>query len=67
MAEPQQQMDFERGQLAYNTYRVTVGGKSAVTGAPLPEFGETGHLVQAGWIAAAVAVVEADREGGTDG
>jgi hypothetical protein len=49
---------YERGKLAYDAYSKEVGGVSAVTGKPLPDFADTGELVQSGWIAAAAAVLD---------
>lgn len=48
-------VDQERGQLAYDAYCASVGGV-AVNGDTLPAFTATPERVQAGWIAAAIAV-----------
>lgn len=57
---------FELGKVAYDAYSVEVGGVSAITGDPLPDFADTGDLVQSGWIAAAAAVAEAVRDGSSE-
>lgn len=51
------------GRLAYEAYVAAVGGRSAVTGDPLPDFAATPDLVRRGWRAAADALhaVPADR------
>ena len=46
------------GRTAYEAYCVATGGKSAITGDTLPEFGATPELVQTAWIAAAQAIKE---------
>lgn len=43
--------------IAYEVYCETTGWKSAVTGQSLPPFEKTPDTVQAGWAAAAYAVV----------
>ncbi len=43
--------------VAYDAYCRAVGGKSAVTGDPLPEYEKTNEKVQAGWRAAAEAIL----------
>lgn len=48
------------GRTAYEAYCETTGWKSAVTGADLPQFYDTPAAVQAGWIAAAQAVKNAN-------
>lgn len=54
--------DYRRGQLAYDTYCETVGGR-AFNGDQLPPFDQDGDgpnrdHIRAGWIAAALAVAE---------
>lgn len=50
----------EMGQLAYDTYKESVGGK-AVNGDELPEYRNLPMHVLVGWIAAARAVATAVR------
>jgi len=47
----------ELGKLAYDAYRSTTGGHSAVTGDPLPEWQDLpSDAIRDAWIAAAEAV-----------
>lgn len=49
--------DFERlGKVAYDAYRATTGGHSAVTGQPLPEWEDQSEQIREAWSAAARAV-----------
>jgi hypothetical protein len=43
-------------EIGYNAYRESAGGKSLVSGVPLPEFHELTEKIQTAWIAAAEAV-----------
>ena len=45
------------GRAAYEAYRVAVGGKSVVSGAPLPEWEGLDDLTRTGWLAAGNAAV----------
>lgn len=49
-------MDDAYGRCAYEAYSVSAGGKSLVTGDPLPAWDELPAPVRAAWIAAALAV-----------
>lgn len=49
---------------AYNAYRDAVGGKSAVTGAPLPDWSTQSPEIQAGWLAAAEKVATMAHDNG---
>jgi hypothetical protein len=46
------------GQVAYEGYRVHSGGKSLVSGAPIPEWHELGEEIRAAWDASAKAVID---------
>lgn len=46
------------GQVAYEAYCASTDWKSAITGAPLPQFGVQAPAVQAAWEAAAAAVAQ---------
>jgi hypothetical protein len=50
--------DYQRGQLAYDTYCASVGGV-AFNGDQLPPFEDTPDRVRDGWVAASVAVAAA--------
>ena len=44
------------GQIAYEAYCKQTGGRSAVTGAPLPTWDQQSDAIKAAWEAAAQAV-----------
>lgn len=44
--------------LAYEAYCATTGGKSAISGAPLPKYHEQSDLIRLAWINGARAVRE---------
>jgi hypothetical protein len=48
--------EIELGRVAYDGYLSASGGKSLVSGAPLPSFEEQPAEIKAAWIAAANAV-----------
>ena len=50
------------GRKAYEAYCESVGWKSAVSGASLPQFSSTSDLIRAGWIKAALAVLRHSRQ-----
>lgn len=52
-------MSEDLAKLAYNAYCYTTDWKSAVTGAPLPQFDQTSPAVKLAWSAAAKAVSDA--------
>jgi len=54
--------EYNLGKTAYEAYCVSVGGVSAVSGAPLPLFHKTTKSIQEGWIAAANAVKKVCNE-----
>lgn len=49
-------MSSSVGQIAYDAYCAAVGGKSAVTGAPLPTWDAQSDAIKAAWEAAGTAV-----------
>ena len=53
---------MQLAKIGYNAYCEAVGGKSAITGDPLPEFDKTPPAVQTAWIAAAISIHEACNE-----
>ncbi|WAM23803.1 hypothetical protein [Myxococcus sp. NMCA1] len=52
--------DMAQAERLYVVYGGVTGGRSAVTGAPLPQFSACSVLVRAGWIAVARAVLATD-------
>lgn len=44
------------GQIAYDAYKTATGGRSLVSGDPLPEFAQLPAPIRAAWEAAAEAV-----------
>jgi hypothetical protein len=48
--------DQEVARVAYEAYADATGGRSAVTGAELPSWGDQSQQIRAAWVAAAVAV-----------
>ena len=54
----------ELGQVAYEAYCDSTGGRSAVTGASLPAWGDQSVPILQAWRAAALAVVAAAQSGG---
>lgn len=48
--------EYRLGRIAYDAYCESTGWKSAVSGADLPQFDDTTHTIQTGWILAAQAV-----------
>ena len=50
--------EYAMAKIAYDGYCKRVGGKSAISGSPLPEFDKCPELVQMGWIAAIDAVLD---------
>lgn len=46
------------GETAYNAYRDYTGGKSLVSGQPIPEWANLPTVIQSAWNAAAAAVLE---------
>jgi hypothetical protein len=53
----------ELGQVAYEAYVESTGGRSAVTGQPLPAWGDQQAPILQAWRAAAQAVVAACQPG----
>ena len=48
---------YERlAEVGYNAYRDSAGGKSIITGDPLPDFSKLRPDISAGWVAAAKAI-----------
>lgn len=50
------QEDLQAGRIAYAGYCATSGGKSLVTGAPLPSFDDQRESIKLAWVNAARAV-----------
>lgn len=49
------------GQIAYDAYKGSTGGRSAVSGDPLPEWSDQRPEIRAAWEAAGSAVANAER------
>jgi hypothetical protein len=47
---------YERGRIAYKGYCAVTGGRSAITGEPLPAFEALPEAVQLAWMGAAMDV-----------
>ena len=52
------------GQIAYEGYCGETGGKSLISGSPLPPFERLAEPIQDAWEAAARALLAAERQGG---
>jgi hypothetical protein len=52
----------EYAEVAYEAYKMSVGGKS-IKGEPLPKYKDMPAGIQAAWMNAAAAVLEADNAG----
>lgn len=49
--------DYRAAAIAYEAYRAHTGGKSLVSGAPIPEWSALPLPIQDAWLAAADAVI----------